>query len=167
MKETELFFINTKKRTHPASTTTITTTILHFNTQFLRYLHGSSLLNRSFSVPPSAATKAAWSPPPPPALALLLLVQQKAAPATTAISNQLQIRHTNSDCKRTWNTGTSSPSQTVGRFFSFSLCSNRFPMCSPWVFPIAPCFKFLLKVLPFSHISVYQLSSLYLGGSPN
>ncbi len=32
-----------------------------------------------------------------------------------------------------------------GRFFSFSLCSNRFPMCSPWVFPIAPCFKFCSK----------------------
>ncbi len=28
-----------------------------------------------------------------------------------------------------------------GRFFSFFLCSNRFPMCSPWVFLIAPCFN--------------------------
>ncbi len=28
-----------------------------------------------------------------------------------------------------------------GRFFSFFLCSNRFAMCSPWVFPIAPCFN--------------------------
>ncbi len=28
-----------------------------------------------------------------------------------------------------------------GRFFSFSFCSNRFSMCSPWVFPIAPCFN--------------------------
>jgi len=28
-----------------------------------------------------------------------------------------------------------------GRFFSFFLCSNRFPMCSSWVFPIAPCFN--------------------------
>ncbi len=27
------------------------------------------------------------------------------------------------------------------RFFSFFLCSNRFSMCSPWVFPIAPCFN--------------------------
>jgi hypothetical protein len=24
---------------------------------------------------------------------------------------------------------------------SFFLCSNKFPMCSPWVFPIAPCFN--------------------------
>ncbi len=30
-----------------------------------------------------------------------------------------------------------------GRFFSFSLCSNRFPMCSPWVFPIALCFNLI------------------------
>jgi hypothetical protein len=28
-----------------------------------------------------------------------------------------------------------------GRFFSFFLCSNRFRMCSPWVFPIVPCFN--------------------------
>jgi hypothetical protein len=28
-----------------------------------------------------------------------------------------------------------------GNFFSFFLCSNMFPMCSPWVFPIAPCFN--------------------------
>ncbi len=29
------------------------------------------------------------------------------------------------------------------RFFSFFLCSNRFPMCSPWVFPIALCFNLI------------------------
>jgi hypothetical protein len=107
MKETELFFINTKKRTHPASTTTIITTILHFNTQFLRYLHGSSLLNRSFSVPPSATTEATSSPPPPPALALLLLGPTATSPRKGGYSsdnnngNQLQIRRTNSDYKRT------------------------------------------------------------------
>jgi hypothetical protein len=39
-----------------------------------------------------------------------------------------------------------------GRFFSFSLCSNRFPMCPPWVFPIAPCFKFCSKS---SHSHIY------------
>jgi len=94
---------------------------MHFNTQFLRYLHGSSLLNRSFSVPPSAATEAASSPPPPPPVALLLLVQEKAAAAaatTTAISckSGAQTATTNAQRHDTTTHDSLSPSQTVGRW---------------------------------------------------
>ncbi len=51
------------------------------------------------------------------------------------------------------------------RFLSFFLCSNRFPMCSPWVFPIAPCFNpicFAQSPPLFTYIGGWKGEALHL-----
>jgi hypothetical protein len=48
---------------------------------------------------------------------------------------------------------------------SFFLCSNRFPMCSPWVFPIAPCFNpicFAQSPPLFTYIGGWKGEALHL-----